>query len=91
MAKTVRRKRQYVILSSSEDSKTPGPQPERAPVPRSLDEIALANWSKTRRALIAEAAYFRASCRGFRGGSNLEDWLAAEAEIDAMLEATKRR
>ncbi|GEM_PF-3669644 len=33
------------------------------------------------RARIAEAAYFRAERRGFAGGSELEDWLAAEEEI----------
>jgi len=32
--------------------------------------------------MIAEAAYFRAEARGFQGGDPLEDWLAAEAEID---------
>jgi len=34
--------------------------------------------------MIAEAAYFRAEHRGFRGGDPLEDWLQAEAEIDCM-------
>jgi hypothetical protein len=38
-----------------------------------------------RHRLIAEAAYFRASQRGFRGGAEVEDWLAAEAEIDSKL------
>lgn len=36
--------------------------------------------------MICEAAYFRAQRRGFVGGSALDDWLAAEAEIDALLE-----
>jgi hypothetical protein len=35
--------------------------------------------------LIAKAAYYRAEHRGFVPGAELEDWLAAEAEIDAML------
>lgn len=34
---------------------------------------------------IAEAAYFRAAARNFSGGSELDDWLEAEAEIDALL------
>jgi hypothetical protein len=38
-----------------------------------------------RAALIAEAAYFRAEKRGFRPGHENEDWLAAEAEVDARL------
>jgi hypothetical protein len=37
--------------------------------------------------LIAEAAYFRAERRGFQPGKELEDWLAAEIEIDALLNA----
>jgi hypothetical protein len=38
-----------------------------------------------RAALIAEAAYFRAEKRGFAPGHEQEDWLAAEAEVDARL------
>jgi hypothetical protein len=41
--------------------------------------------SEERTRLIAEKAYLRAECRGFRGGDPVEDWLAAEAEVDAML------
>lgn len=40
---------------------------------------------ETRAALIAEAAYFRAQKRGFAAGHENEDWLAAEAEVDANL------
>lgn len=35
-----------------------------------------------RHALISEAAYRRAEQRGFEPGRELEDWLAAEREID---------
>jgi len=38
-----------------------------------------------RRALIAEAAYFRAERRGFEPGHEAEDWLAAEIEVDTAL------
>jgi len=38
-----------------------------------------------RRALIAEAAYFRAERRGFESGHEAEDWLAAEVEVDTAL------
>jgi len=38
-----------------------------------------------RAGLIAQAAYFRALNRGFAPGSEIEDWLAAEAEVDAEL------
>lgn len=40
---------------------------------------------RQRAALIAEAAYFRAEKRGFAPGHESEDWLAAEAEVDAGL------
>jgi hypothetical protein len=35
--------------------------------------------------LIAEAAYFHAERRSFLPGAELEDWLAAEAEINRSL------
>ncbi len=38
-----------------------------------------------RRRMIAEAAYFRAMQRGFNGGNSLDDWLAAEREINRLL------
>jgi hypothetical protein len=40
-----------------------------------------------RREMIAEAAYYRAEKRGFTGGDPVADWVAAEAEVDALLEA----
>jgi hypothetical protein len=38
-----------------------------------------------RHASIAEAAYFRSLRRGFAPGHELEDWLAAEEEVDQRL------
>jgi len=38
--------------------------------------------SSSREALIATAAYYRAQKRGFRPGHDVEDWLAAEREVD---------
>jgi hypothetical protein len=40
---------------------------------------------EARRSLIAETAYLRAERRGFAPGQETEDWLAAEAEVDALL------
>jgi hypothetical protein len=37
--------------------------------------------------MIAEAAYLRAERRGFAAGDEVEDWMAAEAEVDALLRA----
>lgn len=42
-----------------------------------------------REEMISVAAYFRAEHRGFGGGDPVEDWLAAEAEIDSILNSRK--
>lgn len=39
----------------------------------------------SRETMIREAAYFRAEHRSFAPGGELEDWFAAEREIDAVL------
>ncbi|MGD0492701.1 MAG: DUF2934 domain-containing protein [Steroidobacteraceae bacterium] len=38
-----------------------------------------------RQAMIAQAAYFRAQQRHFEPGHELEDWLAAESEVDRRI------
>ncbi len=38
-----------------------------------------------RHGMIEQSAYLRAEQRGFAPGFELEDWLAAEAEVDAVL------
>jgi hypothetical protein len=43
-------------------------------------EVVLVVRSKRER--VAELAYYRALQRGFEPGHEIEDWLAAEAEID---------
>jgi hypothetical protein len=40
---------------------------------------------EVRRQMIAEAAYLRSEQRGFAPGYEAEDWLLAEAEVDALL------
>jgi hypothetical protein len=54
--------------------KSPSEAPARINVP-----------AEARRALIAETAYLRAERRGFVPGHEVDDWLAAEAEVDALL------
>jgi ethanolamine ammonia-lyase large subunit len=46
---------------------------------------------KDRYERIAEAAYLRAEQRGFEPGHEVEDWLAAEREIDALLSRDENR
>jgi hypothetical protein len=43
-----------------------------------------------RHEMIAVAAFVRAERRGFAGDHHVEDWLAAEAEVDAMLAGGER-
>jgi len=37
--------------------------------------------------MIAETAYLKAEQRGFEGDKSMEDWLQAEAEVDARFSA----
>ena len=73
-----RRKRPYVIL------------PVEAVDPVAQDPRQSAPPERGRHELIATAAYARAARRGFRDGDPLADWLAAEAEVDAMLAGGER-
>jgi DUF2934 family protein len=51
------------------------------------EPVQVAVSEDVRRGMIAEAAYLRAERRGFAAGREDEDWLAAEAEVDALLKA----
>jgi hypothetical protein len=57
------------------------PPPTNAIVTRSAAYIE----PEARDAMIAEAAYFRSAHRGFEPGHEVDDWLAAESDIDAAL------
>lgn len=57
---------------------------QRTVAPRTISrELA----PEQRQQLIAQAAYFIAERRGFVPGNELDDWLQAEAEIDACIRA----
>lgn len=60
----------------------------RAPK-RTSPDIVVTIAPDERQRMIAEAAYYRAERRGFTGGSDVEDWLAAEAEVDGLLGTTR--
>ena len=64
--------------------KTAATQP-RAATARPRAKKANGVSAEERRRLIAEAAYFKAERRGFAEGGELDDWVEAEAEIDALL------
>jgi hypothetical protein len=51
--------------------------------------VSITVTAEIRRGMIAEAAYLRAERRGFLPGSEMEDWLAAERDVDALLSAVQ--
>ena len=51
---------------------------------RSPEPTAQAVGEAERQMRIAQAAYFRAERRGFALGCELDDWLAAEKEVDSQ-------
>jgi len=81
---------------SASAEKTPAAPKPRAPRAKkaatskvSTPSAAIQISEDVRRGMIAEAAYLRAERRGFTGGheKEREDWVAAEAEVDALLRA----
>ena len=48
----------------------------------SLERREIPSYSDSREARIAERAYWRAERRGFAPGGEIDDWLAAEREVD---------
>ena len=56
-----------------------------------LERREIPSFSENREARIAEAAYWRAERRGFGGGQELDDWLAAEKEVDEELATRQTR
>lgn len=77
--------------------KTPSPAPQQQPPKPEPTEVTathferrdIPSFSESREARIAEAAYWRAERRGFTAGQELDDWLAAEKEVDGHM-ATER-
>lgn len=57
-------------------------QPRRGSYRSLLDNLDL---SQPRLVLIRDAAYERSARRGFAPGHELEDWLAAEQQVDEFL------
>jgi DUF2934 family protein len=71
--------------ASRADATTSGPARGRKPPASHEPRPRLS--AEARHELIAQAAYLRAERRGFAPGLETEDWLAAEAEVDALLRA----
>jgi hypothetical protein len=69
------------IKSRTDKRSRAGQPPTNSVVTRSSAYIE----PEARDARIAEAAYFRSAHRGFEPGHDVDDWLAAEVEIDEAL------
>jgi hypothetical protein len=73
-------------------SERPAAIPEKRPAakaarPKKTVTTSVAGFvtQEERSRMVATAAYFRAEQRGFASGDEVADWLAAEAEVDAIL------
>jgi DUF2934 family protein len=62
----------------------------KAEPPREGDGLATLSADELN-AMIARAAYLRAQQRGFEPGHEVEDWLAAEAEIRAGMGGSRNK
>lgn len=67
-------------------SKTTAAAKTTAPRQRARSAADIAVSTEERQRMIREAAYYRAEQRGFTSGDAMADWLAAEAEVNALLE-----
>jgi hypothetical protein len=59
--------------------------PEANAAAHTLSPYVVPHVAEDRGAAIAKAAYLHAARRGFAPGHELEDWLAAENEVDQRL------
>jgi DUF2934 family protein len=62
-------------------TRSAAPRAARVPAPATRLDVS----PQERQRMIEEAAYYRAQQRGFAPGNEVEDWIAAETEIDGQL------
>ena len=86
-------------VPAAKEAKAPtpakSPAPAKAPMPAKAPKAPKAAAAQKgaeallptfdRLVMVAEAAYYRAERRGFAPGAEMDDWLAAEAEIERLL------
>ncbi len=76
---------------STEKSRRAKRPASRSPAKSPSEDVTVVNLAVLNRdEMIAVAAYYRAQSRSFEPGHELEDWLAAESEIDSQLLAQSR-
>ena len=76
--------REKLTNKSREVAPISPPSVQRPPEPGAADTVSCEK-SDVRHELIARQAYYRAEARGFTPGAELDDWLSAEAQVDAAL------
>lgn len=89
--RSVRAKRAAAAQTHVTQRGSPGETGAQAPSAEAAPTNAESQADETREQMIAEAAYYRAEKRGFAPGGEVEDWLAAEAEIVEVASAALRR
>jgi len=76
------------VLRKAAPAKSKGAPAQNAIEPLTIRAIVEAGivgcGQDLRHTMTAEAAYYRAERRGFEAGHELDDWLAAEAEIRSL-------
>lgn len=72
-----------LAMLSTTDANPPNSNLPEDPLAVFLETASLD--AETRNCMIAERAYYRAESRGFVMGHELEDWLAAESELNSLL------
>ncbi len=78
--------RRSAEVHETTETRAPSPQSKRTRAAQPKPAARARVLPENRRAMIAEAAYLRAERRGFIPGHEEEDWLAAEEEVDTLLE-----
>ena len=89
------------VKTTGKEMKSPKVAKPRAVKPRAATGVKAAKEGKgtnaislsadDRHQMISERAYLIAEQRGFQGGDAVNDWLAAEAEVDSMFKIKKGR
>jgi hypothetical protein len=86
------RQRLAKFQAESPPKRAPEPAPVAAPVPEPSPAANAAVPSEAElMEMISEAAYYRAEKRGFVPGLEADDWVEAEAEVMARLQALRGR
>jgi Protein of unknown function (DUF2934) len=79
------------VTTSNPGQRSARPTPTTAgavDAPVAPSAVASSRSIEQREAMICDAAYFLSERRGFGPGHELDDWLAAEGEIDRLLAAS---